>query len=89
MYTFNTWAIESIHSTVIYIQYNIYIRNYHKTENVISLKRLQEIAYTSYSLCLSINTTCDNYIYQNRGHLSSVIQEQSTLFKSQVLLEVT
>ena len=24
MYTFNTWAIESIHSTVIYIQYNIY-----------------------------------------------------------------
>ena len=25
MYTFNTWAIESIHSTVIYIQYNIYI----------------------------------------------------------------
>ena len=27
MYTFNTWAIESIHSTVIYIQYNIYIYN--------------------------------------------------------------
>ena len=24
MCTFNTWAIESIHSTVIYIQYNIY-----------------------------------------------------------------
>ena len=24
MYTFNTWAIESIHSTVIYTQYNIY-----------------------------------------------------------------
>ena len=28
MYTFNTWAIESIHSTVIYIQYNIYIYIY-------------------------------------------------------------
>ena len=43
MYTFNTWAIESIHSTVIYIQYNIYIQQFWQLNLHI---QWQIIAYT-------------------------------------------
>ena len=49
MYTFNTWAIESIHSTVIYIQYNIYIYIcYVQVEILYKLQLDQPVVYKEF-----------------------------------------
>ena len=56
MYTFNTWAIESIHSTVIYIQYNIYtIQIAHVTQFLVpSYNYIIISVYTDRNKCLII-----------------------------------